>query len=402
MTRSSPLLETICEPPIWDAADSASDVSQVTARPARNVRVLHVINGEHFSGAERVQDLLALNLPSFGYEVGFACLKSGRFAALRQSQASPIVDLGMKSRYDLRPPARLARLVRDEGYALIHTHTPRAALVGRLAASLAGVPLVHHVHSPTATDSTRTIQNLLNTWTERFSLIGVSGVVAVSRSLADYAESQGISRSRISVVQNGVPARGPLFDRRPPPGTWTLGAVALFRQRKGLEVLLDALARLRSQGIDARLRAVGEFEMLEYERKIKHQVERLNIGQYVDWVGFTDDAPAELAKMDLFVLPSLFGEGLPMVILEAMAAGVPVVATRVEGVPEAIRDELDGLIARPNDAQSLADTIARVIHGEADWSQLRTNAHRHHAACFSDRSMAQGVARVYKKVLRCS
>jgi glycosyltransferase involved in cell wall biosynthesis len=91
-----------------------------------------------------------------------------------------------------------------------------------------------------------------------------------------------------------------------------------------------------------------------------------------------------------------------MVILEAMAAGVPVVATRVEGVPEAIRDGIDGLIARPNDAQSLADTIARVIHGEADWSTLRTSAHRRQAECFSDRSMAEGVSRVYGTVLQCS
>jgi len=399
------LLDTTVEPPIWNATAGATEVAIAATRPTRptrGVRVLHVINGEHFSGAERVQDLLALNLPAFGYEVGFACLKSGRFAELRQSQAAPIVNLRMKSRYDLRTPARLARLIRDEGYSIIHTHTPRAALVGRLAATLAGVPLVHHVHSPTAADSTRTVQNLLNTWTERFSLIGVSGVVAVSRSLADYAEKQGISPSKISVVQNGVPVCGPLAERRPPQATWTLGTVALFRQRKGLEVLLDALARLRSQGIDARLRAVGAFETIEYERKIKQQVEQLQIAPYVDWVGFTDDVPAELAKMDLFVLPSLFGEGLPMVILEAMAGGVPVVATHVEGVPEAIRNEIDGLIARPNDANDLAHTISRVIQGNADWSQLRTSAHQHHAECFSDRSMAQGVARVYGRVLQCS
>ena len=91
-----------------------------------------------------------------------------------------------------------------------------------------------------------------------------------------------------------------------------------------------------------------------------------------------------------------------MVILEAMAGGVPVVATHVEGVPEAIRNEIDGLIARPNDADDLADTIARVIQGKADWSQLRTSAHQRHAECFSDRSMAQGVARVYGRVLQCS
>jgi glycosyltransferase involved in cell wall biosynthesis len=396
------LLDTICETSVCDTSGIAGETALAVVRPARIARVLHVINGEHFSGAERVQDLLALNLPQFGYEVGFACLKPGRFAALRQARDVPIANLEMKSRFDFRPPSRLARLVRDLGYSLIHTHTPRGAMVGRLAASLAGVPLVHHMHSPTATDSTRTVQNIFNTWTERLSLTGVSGVVAVSRSLAGYAESQGVPPSKISVVQNGVAMRGPLEFRQPPHGTWTLGTVALFRQRKGLEVLLDALARLRAQGDDARLRAVGEFETIEYERKIKRQVKTLCIGPHVDWVGFTDDVPSELAKMDLFVLPSLFGEGLPMVILEAMAAGVPVVATRVEGVPEAIRDEIDGLLARPNDAECLADTIAQVIHGEVDWSMLRSNAHQHHSECFSDRSMAQGVSRVYDKVLQCS
>jgi glycosyltransferase involved in cell wall biosynthesis len=362
-------------------------------------RVLHVINGEHYSGAERVQDLLALDLPGLGFEVSFACLKPGRFTQMRQARQAPVVELQMQSRLDLRPVFRLARLIRRDRYALVHTHTPRAALVGRLAAALAGVPLVHHLHSPTASDSTRGRQDRFNAWVERLSLTGVSGVIAVSHSLADYARAQGIASARISVVANGVPPRGPLVDRAPPRATWTLGTVALFRPRKGLEVLLDALALLRSQGLDVNLRAVGDFETADYEQKIKAQVARLGIGERVHWVGFTQDVPAELARMDLFVLPSLFGEGLPMVILEAMATGVPIVGTRVEGVPEAIRDGQDGLIARPNDPEDLARVIARYVSGQADWSQIRANAHRRQAERFSDRSMAKGVAEVYRQVL---
>ncbi len=91
-------------------------------------RVMHVINGEHYAGAERVQDLLALRLGEFGYEVGFACLKPGRFVGQRRSQSAPLYELPMRSRLDLRPARRLARLVRAYGYQLIHTHTPRAAL----------------------------------------------------------------------------------------------------------------------------------------------------------------------------------------------------------------------------------------------------------------------------------
>jgi glycosyltransferase involved in cell wall biosynthesis len=393
-------MSVICEP-ASSGLDSAKLLAVAPVGASQSVRVLHVVNGEHYSGAERVQDLLALNLASLGFEVGFACLKPGRFAAMRQAQRAPVEQLRMRSRFDLRPVFGLARLVRDEEYALVHTHTPRAALVGRLTAILTGVPLVHHLHSPTASDSTRGRQNRINAWIERNSLAGASAVIAVSRSVSGYAQAQGIATARITVVPNGVPARGPLINRQPPRRAWTVGTVALFRPRKGLEVLLDSLVVLRSQGLNVRLRAVGEFETGEYQQKIKSKVERLAIVDLVDWVGFTRDVAGELARMDLFVLPSLFGEGLPMVILEAMAAGVPTVGTRVEGVPEAVRDGLEGLIAEPNDAVDLARAIAQYVRGDVDWTRLREAAHRRQAERFSDRSMAHGVAEVYRKVLAC-
>ncbi len=386
-------------PAILAEPDENDTFDRVAHRERTLVRVLHVINGEHYSGAERVQDLLALGLPEFGFEVGFACLKPGRFAQMRVAEQAPVFDLPMGSRFDLRPARRMAELIRQEGYALVHTHTPRAALVGRLAAALAGVPLVHHVHSPTASDSTRGRRDRFNAWIERRSVKGASGVIAVSRSLAGYALDQGIAESRVTVVPNGVPTRGPLSERSAPSDTWTLGTVALFRPRKGLEILLQSLALLRSAGANVRLRAIGDFETDDYRRAIDGVVEQLSLGGAIDWVGFTRDVPAELSKIDLFVLPSLFGEGLPMVILEAMAAGVPVVATRVEGVPEALRDGIEGLVADPADAADLARAINRVMRGEVDWSQLRRAAHRRQIEMFSDRSMARGVAEVYRRVL---
>lgn len=393
------MLDSTCEALTLATPDDLERVAQRPAAATGRLRVLHVINGQHYAGAERVQDLLAINLDRFGFEVGFACLKPGRFAVMRQARQAAVVELTMKSRFDLRPAARLARLIRDERFALVHTHTPRAAMVGRLASALAGVPMVHHVHSPTTRDSTRTGQDRWNARIERLSLCGVSGVIAVSHSLADYAAAQGIAKARISVVPNGVPTRGPLIDRLSPQHTWTLGTVALFRPRKGLEVLLESLALLRSQGVHVRLRAVGEFETSDYEQKIHQQVQRLAIGDSVEWVGFTQDVPGELAQLDLFVLPSLFGEGMPMVILEAMAAGVPVVGTRVEGVPEVIRDGIEGLLAKPNDPEDLARAIARYVRGQADWSRSRASAHQRQSDHFSDHSMAAGVAEVYRQVL---
>ncbi len=368
-----------------------------TQRPV--IRVLHVVNGEHYAGAERVQDLLASELPQFGFEVGFACLKPDQFPHTRESQEAALYEVPMRHAFDLRPVWKLVRIVRREGYHLLHAHTARSALIAGVVSKITGVPMVHHVHSPTANDSTHRWRARINAFFERISLRRASALIAVSGSLGQHVLGRGFNAEIVSVVANGVRSRRPVPARTPSKTEWTLGTVALFRPRKGFEVLLHSLAILRSLGLPVRLRAVGGFETPQYERRIKELTERLALTDAVDFTGFTRDVDAELARMDLFVLPSLFGEGMPMVVLEAMAAGVPVVATRVEGIPEAIRDGRDGLIAEPDDPQDLAAALQRIIRGQLDWHTLRASALRRHAEKFSQQSMAAGVAKVYRRVL---
>jgi glycosyltransferase involved in cell wall biosynthesis len=368
-------------------------------RRADAVRVLHLINGEHYSGAERVQDLLAMRLPDTGYEVGFVCVRPGRFDAQRRAQDTPLACYPMRGKLDLRPAWQIARLVRSGPYRLLHAHTPRTALLGRLAAGLTGVPMVYHVHSPASRDSTRGWHNWVNSVSERWSVRRALRLICVSASLARHMQAAGFPADRIRVVPNGVPRLSVRPRRQPPAGTWTLGSVALFRPRKGTEVLIEALARLRAQDVPARLRLVGPFESPRYENQIRSLARECGVESAIDWVGYTKDVNSELAKMDLFVLPSLFGEGLPMVVLEAMAAGVPVVGTNVEGVPEAIRHGQDGVITRAGDADDLARGIRRVVQGELDWSAMSENARERHDKEFSDAAMAAGVARVYNEIV---
>jgi glycosyltransferase involved in cell wall biosynthesis len=367
--------------------------------PAKTARVLHVINGEHYSGAERVQDLLAGALPEMGFEVALACLKPDRFPKVRKHRAARLYEMPMRNRFDLRSVGRLVQLIRREDFRILHAHTPRTLLVAALASIITGAALVYHVHSPTSRDSTRRWRNRANAWIEWLGLLTTSATIAVSQSLGEHTRRNGPNGRKVTVVPNGVPGRPPRSARPLGEQAWTLGTVALFRPRKGVEVLLETLAKLRSEGLSVRLRAVGGFETPDYEREVKQLTEKLGLADAVDWTGFTEDVDAEWARIDLFVLPSLFGEGLPMVVLEAMAAGVPVVATRVEGVPEAIRDEEEGLLAEPGDSHSLAQAVGRVVRGEVEWFALRERALKRHAERFSDRSMAAGVAEVYRRVL---
>lgn len=361
-------------------------------------KVLYLINGEHYAGAERVQDLLALNLPGLGWQVDFVCLKSGLFERLREAKDGSLAHLPMRSRLDLAPVAEIARRLREGGYDLLHTHTPRTALIGRLAAGRAGVPMVHHVHSRTDADTESAWRNRLNSAIQRFGLGRSRRLIAVSHSIGDYLRRLGYAQDRISVVANGVPACAAARDWQPPASSWVLGCMALFRPRKGVEVLIEALARLRAIGVPLSLRAIGGFESEDYRRHVLALAEARGVAEHIVWTGFTRDIEQELAKVDLFVVPSLFGEGLPMVMIEAMASGLPVVASISEGTPEALDHGAAGLLVPPGDAGALADALSGLI---AAPSRTRALAHaglRRQREHYSDASMARQVAAIYQEL----
>lgn len=368
------------------------------------VRVLHVINGEHYAGAERVQDLLGLRLPELGFDVGYACVKPDKFGPRRKATAAALHETPMQRRYDLRAAWNIAQIVSEHNYQLIHTHTPRAALVGSLASHLCRVPMVHHIHGQTSTEVPRRWLSRLSAVVERLTLARASRIIAVSPSAADYVRRQAVAAERIALVPNGVPA--PQESPRPriartASDVWTLGTIALFRPRKGMEMLLAALADLRAAGFNVRLRAVGTFETKSYEAEMKAKAQALGLHDHIDWVGFSSDVEGQLRSMDLMVLPSILAEGLPMVVLEAMASGVPPVGTRVPGITDVIRHEEDGMLCEPN-RDDLAKQIARVIRGEVDYARVSANALVRHRQSYSDVSMAERMAEVYREVLNVS
>lgn len=397
-----------------DAASGLGSEGSVS-KPLRTLRVLHVVNGEHFSGAERVQSHLGRCLPEQNVIADFACVKPGRFADMLDERSNLVGEncssasgdswgrghrLPMKGRLDIFAAKRLAALVREHDYELMHAHTPRTAMIAAMASKITEVPWVYHVHSPAARDCDRMLTNRINAWIERRSLSNCSHLICVSNSLRADLIGQGFSPNKVTVVHNGVPAIRPQRDHRPVVGgQWTIGMIALMRNRKGLEVVLDALNEVHRRGLDVRLRCIGPFETDAYRSKVDQQIDELRIGDHIDWVGFTNDVPGELVRLDAMVLPSLFGEGLPMVVLEAMAAAVPVIATRVEGTPEAITHGVEGLLAEPRDSRSLADQIEVLVTGQSDWESMSEAAAKRHGECFSDTAMAIKTSAVYRQIL---
>ncbi len=362
--------------------------------------VLHVINGEHFSGAERVQQLLGKRLGEFGFDARFACVKPDRFPKLCGLSEQQIIESPMRGRFDLRVVSQLVKYVREHSVALLHAHTPRTAMITSLVALRTQIPWIYHVHSPTARDSTRGLVNRVNSWFERYAICNCDRLITVSESLAHEMRRVGVADRQLVTVPNGVPAIEPIDARaRLQNPEWRLGIVALMRPRKGIEVALQAMKQLKSVGKQVKLQLIGGFETDVYQHQIMKLIEELQVHDVVEWTGFTSDVPGAIRKLDALLLPSLFGEGMPMVVLEALAAAVPVVASRVEGTPEVIRDGVEGLLSEPRNVEDLVAKVKELTADRECWAAMSARALVRHREQYSDERMAQGVAFVYDRVL---
>lgn len=368
--------------------------------PAKLGKVLHIINGEHFSGAERVQQLLGKQLDQFGFDATFACIKPGKFPEECQLRKHQICEFPMRNRLDRAVAKAIAHKVQTEHFDLLHAHTPRSAMVTAAVARRTGLPWIYHVHSPTARDSTRGIVNRLNNLVERHAIRSCTRLLTVSRSLRREMLRCGVPRSRLSVVPNGVPAFEPIDTQsRLNATSWKLGIVALMRPRKGIEMALEAMHRLPADAPTTTLDLIGGFETPEYQHAIEERVRRYGLESRVRMLGFCSDMQQQVRRLDALLLPSLFGEGMPMVVLEAMSAAVPVIATRVEGTPEVIRHGVEGLLAEPRNPDDLAKAITEMTCDREQWQQLSLNALNRHRTTYTDSHMAGRVAKAYCKVL---
>jgi glycosyltransferase involved in cell wall biosynthesis len=328
-----------------------------TPRP----HVVHVIDELPPDGAERLL-VDVLRHRSAAYRFSVVCLdRGGELQREIEAMGISVTVLGRRSTYS---PALLWRLVcwlRRERADVVHTHLFTADAYGRVAARLAGVRGVYStVHSTNIWKGAihRRIDWLL-AWLS-------TKVIAVSAEVAQVlAERDGIPRSRITVVENGIDLQrlagatgdGVHAEFGIPERVPLIGLVGRLHPAKGHADLIAALAQLAAQGIGAHCLLIGSGELRD---EIAADVERRGLRDRVTFTGQRSDIPRLLAALDLLAMPSRW-EGLPMTLLEAMAMGKAIVATRVGGIPDVIMDGREGLLVPPGDVAALASALRRVI-----------------------------------------
>jgi glycosyltransferase involved in cell wall biosynthesis len=305
---------------------------------------------------------------------------------------------------DLRALWQLVRLLREERPHIVHTHTSKAGVLGRLAAWITGVPVIIHTpHGHVFYGHFGSVFSWVFLQIER-ALAWITDVL-IALTAAEKAEHlerevgwadrfavipSGIDIDRFKQVRKAGKVMPEWFDC--PPDAIVIGSVGWLTDIKGHRFLVDALARLKYEHPHLHLVILGSGGQYD---ALLHQARKAGISESVHLVGHREDVERALAGMDGFVLPSL-NEGMGRALIEAMAAGLPVIASRVGGIPALIEDEKNGLLVPAGDSLALSVAVRRIL-SDPPWARtLGRNAMQSIGTAYGVPAMVRAIESIYR------
>jgi glycosyltransferase involved in cell wall biosynthesis len=343
-------------------------------------KLLHIKGSGGFGG----DCVLILELARAAQEQGFevdVLATDPHFQEMIRAEGLGLVDLDVIRReirplWDFRGLVRLIRFFSRSPYSIVHTHTSKPGIVGTLAARWSGIPaIIHTTHLFPFHEETGRIATAAYVGAERLAARWCDRIVTVSDFQRDWALRVGIgSPEKIVSIPNGVPTERARSKRSPAEVRAELGIGDAFMmlstgrlaEQKGLEYLIRAAVLLRKDLPSARIVLAGDGPL---EQRLSKLISGLELEDMVLLLGLRSDIGDLLAASDLVVLPSLW-EGLSISLLEAMAAGKPVVTTTVGGNREVTNDGETAVLVPPKDPASLATAIRALAADAARLEEL--------------------------------
>jgi glycosyltransferase involved in cell wall biosynthesis len=358
------------------------------------VKVLHVESGRHLYGGARQVLYILEGLARRGVENVLACPDGAHIAEPARAVAA-VVEMPMKGDLDVGLVGRLKRLIRQHQPDLVHIHSRRGADVwGGVAAKLAGVPAV----------ISRRVDNPESRWAVSLKYGLYAHVITISEGIRQVLLAEGLAPDEVSCVRSAVDPAPYLVDYDKTafraglglaPDTPVAGMVAQLIPRKGHRHLLAALPGVLERHPKLQVLIYGRGPL---EAELQQAITDASLTSNVRLMGFVDDLPAQLGCLDLLVHPADM-EGLGVSLLQASAAQVPIIACRAGGMPEAVRDGLNGRIIEVGDVAALGEAMIQLLD-DADLRQRMGAAGRALVlAEFSVDVMCDGNLAVYEKVL---
>ena len=364
---------------------------------------LQLIDGLNIGGAEILLRELSVGLLRRGFRVSIGYSSSGPLVQELTSLGLPLTRLPRLLRIDPILFCGMVGLIRRESPQIVHTHLFKSDFHGRLAARIAGVPVVvSTLHSIDPWAQERSLGRLYG-WTARFA----DRVIAVSEDVRRFhATYTGIPEEKLVTIENGVDIHrfaGLESARRSvrkeldiDNAALVFGVVGRLTPPKDHSTFLKAAALILQKAPQARFLLVGEGPL---RKDLELQAQEIGLGNALIFTGLRKDIPAVLAAVDVLVFSSLW-EGLPVALLEGMAAARPVVATAVGGIPEVVLPDKSAILVPPGDADALAQACLRLASDSATRHSMGQAGLERVVARYSIDAMIDRTAALYAKLLQ--
>lgn len=370
------------------------------------MKILHVLGGGAWGGGSVVVMAITRALIARGDEVWVVSLdreNSERFAAIGAKIVRSPFWLHPINPFDIVPFVQLFLLCRRERFDLVDTHTSKGGILGRFAARLAGVPrIIHHAHGFAFKDSNHRWVRKIFLALERMAAKACDGIISVSEEHRATAIAEGVAASsHVRTVLNGIDLR--LFEHpnrreaRRQLGVdgdeLLIGVANRLAPVKAIEYAIRAMPAVVKRFPNARLVIVGEGPS---EADLRREAANSGVADRIDFAGFRRNVPELLPAFDIVVQPSRW-EGLSISLLEAMAAGRPLVACDVQGNRDVIEHGVNGLMVPPQDPDALASAIANLLSDPALAKRLGERAARDCRTRFSQQRMVEQTLAIYDR-----
>ena len=383
------------------------------------IRILRVIARLNMGGPAIHVSNLAAGLETRGYHT---TLVAGSLARGEDSMAFlaerlgvsvvsvPEIQREISALHDARSAFRLAEIMRETRPQILHTHTAKAGAIARAASLLAGDArpsvVVHTFHGHVLRGYFGPLRTAVFRHVERMLAHASDALVAVSPEVRDDLVELGVAPAeKFVVVRLGIPLAERL-DHEPekldfrklygiPPDAFVVGWVGRMTGVKDTGSVLRTLAALRARGVEAVVCMVGDGPDREHLEQLAHE---LGIARVCYFAGYQPDVGSFYRLFDAFLLPSV-NEGTPVSAIEALATGTPVVANRVGGVPDVVRDAVDGFLVEAGDVEGAAARLDLLARDPALRTQLGESGRERVRARYSVARLVDDVDRLYRALL---
>jgi glycosyltransferase involved in cell wall biosynthesis len=318
----------------------------------RKANILQIIDTLKLAGAERIVTDLAINLDKDKYNVIICCLRKegGPLVKELRKKGIKVIILDKKLGMDFSIIRKIRKIIKEEKIDLVHTHLFTANLWGRLAAILMNKTIIVTEHN------TDYWKNWLHKFIDKFLEKFTNKIITVSDGVSSfYQEYENIPRNKIKTIYNGIDLRKFSNSKHFSKKARIIGMIARLNEQKNYRNFLNAAYIINKQDTNINFLIVGEGPLKEDLEKYAQR-----LGKNIKFLGQRKDIPEIIKGIDIFVLSSDY-EGLPLTILEAMAASKSVVATNVGGIPEAVEDGKTGILVPPKNPDALANAIMKLL-----------------------------------------